>query len=276
VGEILKSPFGKDVRVASLASRQNYCINPSVSKLKNNSLINETCLDKQKKTNKSKTDSDGRAVKKQKGAGSKCPYYKQTTIEDLKDLTLTEVQDVEDLVKNGRQLNACPYYSSRLAAEDAEVILVPYNTILHKAMREANGIDLKDNVIIIDEAHNLLEAMAQMHNSELSYSQIVQGLLQVKCYKQRFNTRFSAPNLLSINQLIFVITKLQQLLDESSETNTNTFTVENFVLTAKIDNYNMFKLVRFCKDSRIAQKVCFHEVCIVGCSIFVSGPQLRA
>jgi chromosome transmission fidelity protein 1 len=74
------------------------------------------------------------------------------------------------------------------------------------------GIDLKDNVIIIDEAHNLLEAMAQMHNSELSYSQIVQGLLQVKCYKQRFNTRFSAPNLLSINQLIFVITKLQQLL----------------------------------------------------------------
>jgi chromosome transmission fidelity protein 1 len=155
------------------------------------------------------------------------------------------------------------------------------------------GIDLKDNVIIIDEAHNLLEAMAQMHNSELSYSQIVQGLLQVKCYKQRFNTRFSAPNLLSINQLIFVITKLQQLLgiidslerfhelkknilDESSETNTNTFTVENFVLTAKIDNYNMFKLVRFCKDSRIAQKVCFHEVCIVGCSIFVSGPQLRA
>ncbi|KAJ3659284.1 hypothetical protein Zmor_010980 [Zophobas morio] len=255
VGEILKSPFAKDLRVASLASRQTYCINPNVNELKNSSLINEKCLDKQKKLTKSKTDVDGRVVKKQKGENSKCPYYKQGPIEDLKDLTLTEVLDVEDLVKNGKQLNACPYYSSRLAAEDAEVVLVPYNTILHKATREANGIDLKGSVIIIDEAHNLLEAMAQMHNSEVNYNQIDQGLLQVKCYKQRFHARFSPSNLLSINQLIFVMTKLQQLLEKSNQVKTNTFTVENFVVTAKIDNFNMFRLLKFCKESRIAQKV---------------------
>ncbi|XP_015834926.2 ATP-dependent DNA helicase DDX11 [Tribolium castaneum] len=254
IGEILKSPFGKNIRVASLASRQNYCINPNVNKLKNNSLINEKCLDMQKQS-KSQKDADGKTIKKPRGTTTKCPYYKQSTIEDLKDLTLTEVQDVEDLVKSGKELNACPYYSSRLAAEDAEVVLVPYNTILHKATREANGIDLKDNVIIIDEAHNLLEAMGQMYSSELTYSQIDQGLLQVKCYKQRFNTRFSAPNLLLINQLIFVTTKLQQLLDQSSEEKTDVFTIENFVLTAKIDNFNMFRLVKFCKDGRIAQKV---------------------
>ncbi|XP_044253892.1 ATP-dependent DNA helicase DDX11 [Tribolium madens] len=254
VGEIIKSPFGKNIRVASLASRQNYCINPNVNKLKNNSLINEKCLDMQKQT-KSQKDADGKTIKKPRGTTTKCPYYKQTTIEDLKDLTLTEVQDIEDLVKKGKDLNACPYYSSRLAAEDAEVVLVPYNTILHKATREANGIDLKDNVIIIDEAHNLLEAMGQMYSSELTYNQIDQGLLQVKCYKQRFNTRFSAPNLLLINQLIFVITKLQQLMDKSNEEKTDVFTIENFVLTSKIDNFNMFRLVKFCKDSRIAQKV---------------------
>ncbi|RZB39133.1 putative ATP-dependent RNA helicase DDX11, partial [Asbolus verrucosus] len=244
VGEILKSPFARDIRVVSLASRHNYCINPNVNKLKHNSLINERCLDMQKKSGKSKTDADGKVVKKQKGTNCKCPYYKQTTIEDLKDFALTEVLDVEDLIKNGKQLNACPYYSSRLAAEDAEVVLVPYNTILHKATREANGIDLRNNVVIIDEAHNLLEAMAQMHNSELNYNQIEQGSIQLKCYKQRFNTRFSASNLLSINQLIFVVTKLQQLLDKGNETKTDVFSVENFVLTANIDNYNMFKLVR--------------------------------
>lgn len=41
VGEIQKSPHGKEVRTVSLASRQNYCINPLVTKLKNVNLINE-------------------------------------------------------------------------------------------------------------------------------------------------------------------------------------------------------------------------------------------
>lgn len=36
---------------------------------------------------------------------------------------------------------------------------------------------------------------------------------------------------------------------------TEIYTIENFVLTAQIDNYNMFKLIKFCKESRIAQKV---------------------
>lgn len=66
--------------------------------------------------------------------------------------------------------------------------------------------------MIIDEAHNLLEAMAQMHKSELNLSQIKFGLGQLNCYKQRFNTRFSAINLLNINQLVFILKKLQQVL----------------------------------------------------------------
>lgn len=35
------------------------------------------------------------------------------------------------------------------------------------------------------------------------------------------------------------------------------YTVENFVLLAEIDNYNMFKIVKFCKDSKIGHRVCF-------------------
>lgn len=41
IGEITKSPFGKDLRVVSLASRQNYCINPRVQSLKSMTLMNE-------------------------------------------------------------------------------------------------------------------------------------------------------------------------------------------------------------------------------------------
>jgi chromosome transmission fidelity protein 1 len=41
VGEVQRSPYGHNIRLVSLASRQNYCINKAVQKLKSLSLINE-------------------------------------------------------------------------------------------------------------------------------------------------------------------------------------------------------------------------------------------
>lgn len=74
------------------------------------------------------------------------------------------------------------------------------------------GIKLKNNIIIIDEAHNLLEAMAQMYSSETTCSQLYHSHQQLKNYKAKYSTRFSATNLLCINQLIFIIGKLIEIL----------------------------------------------------------------
>ena len=41
-----------------------------------------------------------------------------------------------------------------------EMIVLPYNTLLHAATRKAIGINLKNSVVIIDEAHNLLGMLA--------------------------------------------------------------------------------------------------------------------
>lgn len=85
-------------------------------------------------------DEDERPTKKQKRNECRCPFYKKSLIEDLSKLALAEIQDIEDLVKSSKNVKACPYYASRKAAEDAQIILVPYNTILHESTRRANGI----------------------------------------------------------------------------------------------------------------------------------------
>jgi Rad3-related DNA helicase len=36
------------------------------------------------------------------------------------------------------------------------LVTLPYNLLLQKAAREALGIDLKDHIVIIDEAHSML------------------------------------------------------------------------------------------------------------------------
>ena len=51
----------------------------------------------------------------------------------------------------------CPYYASRKAIDCAEIICLPYNMILHDEIRKSLGIDLRENIVIFDEAHNLEE-----------------------------------------------------------------------------------------------------------------------
>lgn len=86
-------------------------------------------------------DSDGNSVKKKREKAScKCMFMQQNQIEELKNVALNKIQDVEDLVKNGKKLNACPYYAARSALEDSQIVLLPYNLILHKSTREASGM----------------------------------------------------------------------------------------------------------------------------------------
>ena len=106
-----------------------------MKKLGNASLINEACLELQKnKGSKDRhKDESGKATKKQKCGGG-CPFFKQDSIQSLQDQTLLQVQDIEQLVTGGRAMKACPYYASRAATSDAQVIVLPYNTLLHKVM----------------------------------------------------------------------------------------------------------------------------------------------
>ena len=53
-----------------------------------------------------------------------------------------------------------------------QVVVLPYNTLLHKATREASGVRLSGNIIIVDEAHNLLETINNVHSVEVTGAQV--------------------------------------------------------------------------------------------------------
>jgi chromosome transmission fidelity protein 1 len=60
------------------------------------------------------------------------------------------------------------------------VIIVPYNTLLHKPTRESVGIRLKNAVVIVDEAHNLLDTISHIHSAEVRGDQLLQ--VNSKCF----------------------------------------------------------------------------------------------
>jgi len=54
-----------------------------------------------------------------------------------------------------------------------QLVVLPYNILLHKSTREACGIQLDGNVVIIDEAHNLIDTISSVHSIEITGSQVI-------------------------------------------------------------------------------------------------------
>lgn len=135
VQELKKTVYGRSLRIVSLGSRQQFCINPAVRALNSNALINERCLDMKKGKAKSSCckpsvtqQVQGRTVKKSKVLKVEtktCPFYSQAAVNDLSQLALSNVNesimDIEELIEEAKVEKACPYYAARQAAKDAQV-----------------------------------------------------------------------------------------------------------------------------------------------------------
>ena len=83
-----------------------------------------------------------------------------------------DVKDIEQLVTLGRATKACPYYGTRYAIPAAQLVALPYQTLFHKSTREASGIKLNGNIVVIDEAHNLIETISNIHSVEVTGTQV--------------------------------------------------------------------------------------------------------
>jgi len=63
----------------------------------------------------------GEKLKKMKGSGG-CAFYNEDNMEMLKSELLSAVHDVEELVSDGKDFAACPYYTARRAIRHAQVV----------------------------------------------------------------------------------------------------------------------------------------------------------
>lgn len=68
-----------------------------------------------------------------------------------------------------------------------QLVVLPYQMLLHEATRNASGIQLKDQVVIIDEAHNLIDTIASIYSTQVTGSQVSQpeGLSATHCPQRK-------------------------------------------------------------------------------------------
>lgn len=148
-----------------LGSRTHYCINEKVRKTKD---INEGC----RTVAFSKTNPGG------------CLYYNGTAKYVRKRRGGAEATpdcDIEDLVRLGKAEKMCPYFVARAALEHAEVVFAPYNYLVDPVVRSAMGIELRQDIVIVDEAHNIEDVCRESGSFEVNDDSLtaIQGELLV-------------------------------------------------------------------------------------------------
>lgn len=117
--------------------------------------------------------------KKHIGSRHGCPHLIShgDRFDRFTDQVLGQPLDVEDLTRVGSLQGVCPYYGSRQLLAEADLILAPYSAILSQETRNSLGLVLKDNVVIFDEAHNLVDAVNGAHSNNVGLNQL-QGAIR--------------------------------------------------------------------------------------------------
>eukprot|EP01018_Ginkgo_biloba_P001594 Gb_07340 [translate_table: standard] len=286
VKELQRTPFASSLKVVCLGSRRTLCINSEVSKLGNSTRVNERCLELQKNkscgrsTTKMVAVNGGLKVKKTTSSG--CPMLrKQKLQKQFKDIVNQQgALDIEDLLHLGHRIGTCPYYGSRALIPSANLVVLPYQSLLLKSARESLGVNLKGSIVIIDEAHNLVDSLTNMHNSKITILQLQHMNSHLKGYLERFRTRLGAGNRRYIQMLMVLIQAFLRCLLGNQDNDTYSqsvnapedvrsvemaekdtkkcdlvMTINDFLFSLDIDNINLIKLWRYLKESNIIHKV---------------------
>ncbi|KXJ89276.1 DNA repair helicase [Microdochium bolleyi] len=232
------------VKHLPLSSRQRLCINPSVSRLGSLAAINDRCSELQ-----------------QAKSSGKCSFVPSaenlSNTHQFRDNVLATLPDIEDLFALGKKFQVCPYYASRTAIPGAEIITLPYPLLLQQTAREALGIKLEGNVVIIDEAHNIMDAVSNVYAAEVGLSDLKRARQMLGVYVKKFGKRLKGENRVMIAQLARVVDGLSAWLDEATNLKADQGIVDpNALLKTKgADQINLYQLIQYVQTSKLAYKV---------------------
>ena len=120
------------------------------------------------------------------------------------------------------------------------------------------GISLKGHIVIIDEAHNLMDAISNIHSTTVSLSQLKQSRAQIGTYLQKFSNRLKGKNRVYVTQIVRLIDSLVRFLEN---TLTNNESIDGMVSISDLlsgkgaDQINLYKLDCYLRESKLSRKV---------------------
>ena len=155
ISELNKTCY--EPRIAILSSREFSCANTELKKSLAPSVLDIKCAREHKK----------------------CNFYKH--IEFYSNKNFGNI-DIADILKQGKANHFCPFYVERNKVKFAkcDLVFVPYNYIFLKEIRESMDIKLKNTILVIDEAHNVINNCEEARSLELNIKDLEEMINDLK------------------------------------------------------------------------------------------------
>lgn len=245
-------------RCVSLASRRFLCINEKYANL-SGAELNNVC----KKS---------------------CDYYvqfKDRKADIIKKIS-NEPHDIEDLMSYGRAGIFCPYFASRSSLKFCDVILMPYQTLFQPQTLESLNIDLSNAYIVIDEGHNLVDALNSMYSITITKEEDIVGVtnglkeFQIKLNKlkgtvsedplaedEKKSSETTPQNqtkkeiMMNMSILNRIATGVVAVMNKVAKKQAgNVMEMNDFQELAGLRNVNPFTLIDFVQEKSLVYRIC--------------------
>ncbi|KAI3656877.1 hypothetical protein MP638_004233, partial [Amoeboaphelidium occidentale] len=242
IEELNKTQYGSKVTVVHLGSRAQLCINPKVNKSASVTIMNDKCKD---------------LLRNKSG----CCYKSSEKMEEYRNAVLfpseaSSTCDIEDLFQKGKKMESCPYYGARTVIPFVQVVVLPYSMLLSKDNRTSFGLDISKSIVVVDEAHNIIDSIEELHKVILSQKSLIRVETQLNEYVKKYRSNFNGENLVKLKQIISVVKRLCSYLQKKKpEDEERAFVINDFLLETRLDNMNMFILLDFIRSSGLCRKL---------------------
>ncbi|MCL5009755.1 MAG: ATP-dependent DNA helicase [Candidatus Parvarchaeota archaeon] len=190
-----------------------------------------------------------RAVREQ----DMCNFYSNvfSKSKDIKSRALqalsSDISDPGSIMNAGRKFEVCPYEISLLNAKKSKVIVANYSHVFDQDVAPSfmtkAGINAKNSVLIVDEAHNLHSKIVDINSFSMS----------LKTVEKAYDEAILSGEIALSRKIDGVVSEARKVKAETVINLTDTFSVSDIesmdsVIKQKEDSYNipaMFTLKRF-------------------------------
>lgn len=159
IKELKMTQYNNTVKTCAIGSRDQLCINPQIMVQKNYNTKMNMCKAKVK---------------------TKTCFFHNNIENNIAEMKSMVTIDIEDLIAFGTKHKCCPYYTARNLKDNADILFMPYNYLLDKKLRKSNNIDLKNSIVIFDEAHNVERVCEDSSSAEISAIDIASSMAEIE------------------------------------------------------------------------------------------------
>lgn len=153
---VRESPF----RAGVVGSREQLCIHPQVQSRSGSSEKVKMC---------------NSLVKSRQ-----CQFYNNyAQMASAESDRAGDICDIEDLVKTHKMKKICPYFAARERSSKVDMLFMPYNYLLDASIRKTLNFQLKGSLVILDEAHNVMQVCEDSSSMTFEVKDVAVALHEV-------------------------------------------------------------------------------------------------